>query len=290
MQVCLENILVFIVILSFYFLNKRFEKIENYIKISGNPENNSEELKKLSYQIETSIQIEWGKIIRWCFPEMKNDDEAWSFVKKLYEDKGLKLDEDASLFRKYFSFVEFYDGVSGMNMVWSNQYMRFLKEMEVLGFLFKEGDSHEEYLFDKFPDNHITRLMVVSPSFIGFHSNLPDGFMGDEDKISQFPYYAIVSFFANIQKNSGTIWGGMAMVKKFPKNIQDVFDKFQIKYTPWDHEDYGTSTEANKELIKSKWLEDNDIELYNQEMRSHSFTSPYYTISTSISFFNPDDR
>jgi hypothetical protein len=134
--------------------------------------------------------------------------------------------------------------------------------------------------------------MIISPSFIGFRSDLPDGSMGDKDKISQFPYYSVINFFVDVQKNSDKIYGGNgnSMVKQFPEKLQQIFDKYQIKYDPSNYEDYGCSIDPKKELVKSKWLEEKGIELYQQSMKSHTFKTPYYTVNIRLKFFNPDDR
>ena len=129
--------------------------------------------------------------------------------------------------------------------------------------------------------------IVISPSFIGFKSELPDGYMGDEDKISQFPYYDMINFFLDVHKNSGTVWGAEYMVKTFPEEIQEFLDKFEFNYNPFDYEDYGTGVDSSKELVKSKWLEKKGIQLYNQKMRSHDFDGLYYSISIRFKFFGP---
>jgi len=80
------------------------------------------------------------------------------------------------------------------------------------------------------------------------------------------------------------------MVKKFPDRLQQLFDKYQVKYDPWDYEDYGCGGDPKKELSKSKWLEEEGIELYQQKMRSHTFKNPYFSITIRLKFFSPDDR
>lgn len=285
-------ILIVVAISIFYFIEKRFKQIENYINIPTDSPKNINDLKPISYQVGISIQPEWIKVIRWCFPKLKTDEEACGFVEGLQKDSELKLDQEASLFQKNFGFVEFYDGVSGLNPVWSTHDKGFKNSLEVWGGVFENGEKYKKRIWDKFPDNRIRRNMVISPRFIGFRSDLPDGDMGDEDMISQFPYDAVIHFFTDVQKNSDTRWGGESMVKKFPEKLQQVFDKYQVKYNPycWDYEDHGTGVDPDKELAKSKWLEEKGIELYNQKMRCHTFKNPYFTIIIRLKFFSPDDR
>jgi hypothetical protein len=283
-------IFIIAVVVAFYLIERRFKKIETYINVPEHTGKNSSALQPVSYQAGISVDPDWVEIIKWCFPKLKTDEEAWSFVKNLYKDPELKLDKAAGLFQKRFDFVEIYDAVSGINPIWSNHYKGFLNDLEIWGKVFDEGDGHKKDMWEMFPDNRIKRLMVISPNYIGFRSNLPDGDMGDEDKISQFPYYSVINFFTEVHQNSGTIWGGELMVKKFPKRIQEMFDKYKIEYDTWDFEDYGTGVDAKKEIVTSKWLESKGIELYDQKMRSHNFKSPYFNISIKLKFFRPDDR
>jgi hypothetical protein len=274
-------------------MEKRFKRIEKYVNLSNNSPENIDDIKPVSYQAEVSVDLEWGKVICWCFPKLKTNKEAWDFVDSLQEDSELKLDlnKGAGLFQKDFQFVEFYDGVSGLNPVWSYHSQGFTDDLEVKGWVLGDwGNSMK--IRNKFPDNRIHRLMVISPSFIGFRSDLPDGYMGDKDKISQFPYHSVINFFANFQKNSDKIGlePGNSMVKKFPEKLQQIFDKYQIKYDPSGYEDYGCGVGPKKELVKSKWLEEKGIELYQQRMKSHTFKTPYYTVTIRLKFFSPDDR
>jgi len=117
------------------------------------------------------------------------------------------LNKESGLFQRNFGFVEFYDGVSGLNPIWSDHYKGFTGELEVWGHVFEEGDGHKKRMWDKFPDNRIRGAMIISPNFIGFRSNLPDGSMGDEDKISQFPYYEVINFLQKYKKILGLYWG-----------------------------------------------------------------------------------
>ena len=106
--------------------------------------------------------------------------------------------------------------------------------------------------------------------------------------MSQFPYYAVTNFFADVHKNSGTTWGGELMVKTFPKHIQETCDTFGCKYDAWDYEDYGTGVDPTKEVVKSKWLKSKGIELYDQKMRSHRFKGQAYSVNISLKFFSPN--
>ncbi len=282
-------ILIAAAIVVFYFIEKRFKRIEIYINnIPANSNKNINDLKPISYQVEISIKPEWVKVIRWCFPELKTDHEAVVFMESLWKDPKLEIDRETSLLSaRPFGFVEFYDGVSGLNPIWSTYHNGFIKDLEVWGRVLDCGFM-PEYFRDKFPDSPIHQLMVISPSFLGFDSPFPSYEVEDKNKISQFPYDSVINFFVDVQKNIGRD----LMVKKFPEKLQQIFDKYQIKYDPLDYENYGVNPNycTQKEMVKSKWLEEKGIELYDQKMRSHTFRNPYFLINISLKFFSPDDR
>jgi hypothetical protein len=52
-----------------------------------------------------------------------------------------------------------------------------------------------------------------------------------------------------------------------------------VKYENWDFEDHGCGGDFNNKLIESKWLKENNVEICEQYMRSHIFTTPYYSIN-----------
>lgn len=267
-----------------YLIHRRFRKIERFIRKSELSEQPSD---ALSYQASIHIRPDWIKLIRWCFPNLKTDAEAKEFVKNLYDDTELKLDKELSLFEKDFSFVEFYDGVSGFNPIWSPDEKRFLDKLEVSGPVFHGKEGHTKSIADMFPDNRIARDFVVSPDFIGFRSNLPDGDMGDEDKAGRFPYGSVIQFFAELEPGHGA----NSMVKKFSPQMQALFDRFQTKYDPWDYEGHDTGVEASKQVEESTlWLEHAEIELYKQKMRSQTFNTPYFTVTIALKFFTAHDR
>jgi hypothetical protein len=279
-------ILIAVTIEVFYFIEKRFKQIETTIETHINiPE--IDDPKPISYQVDISIEPEWIKIIRWCFPKLKTDDETAEFMASLWKDPKLEINRETSLLcERCFGFVEFYDGVSGLNPIWSTYYKGFIKNLEVRGDVLDEGPGGIE-LRERFPDNFIGNGMVISPSVLGFLDNIVPGFeVEDRNKISQFPYESVINFFVDVQKNIGRD----LMVKKFPEKLQQTFDEYQIKYDPWDIEDWGVGVKPDKNLEKSKWLEEKGIELYRQQMRGHSFKTPYFTIYITLKFFRPGER
>ena len=276
--------LIFIFVLFFFFLQWWFEK--KYFLVPKS--------RGFSYQVRIVLAIEWIEIIRWCFPELKTKEEAWEFIHSLYNDSNLGLIEGGGLFQKNFIFVEIYDGVSGLNLNWVDNYKEFKGELEIQDYVFTGKDQRNIpiALWEKFRGNPLSRRMVISPYLIGFRSDLPDGDMGENDKISKIPYPDIVGFFADVYRNAGGLSAEERAVKKFPDALQKYLEKCHVKYNLQDYEDYGTGVEFHKEEFKyeSKWLKRKDIELYDQRMKSHIFKTPYYSISLQMKFFNFQDR
>ncbi len=242
------------------------------------------ESKPKAYKVFISMQPNWTKVIQWCFKDLKSDKQAWEFVANLFDDKDLKIDKKKSLYHGAADFDHFVDEHSGLNIIWSYNRQCFVEELELKQNVFTEGDGSKYRLWDKFPDNRIGWPMLISPDRIAFWSELPDGDPTEETTLSYFPYGDVMRLFASIATNLGN-WSSNRMIKTFPKNIQEAFKKYEIEYDPWDYEDYGTGVPANKELVESEWLKQNNIELYDQRMRSHSFKSPYYTIRIRHDFF-----
>jgi len=274
-----------LVIFFLYFVEGRFKRIEKHINISNRP-SDVDLSQPVSYEVEVIVEPDWLEVIKWCFPNLKIWKEVNKFAEELFDDKDLKLDKEKSLFNKSaFVFTEFYDAVSGLNPIWSYHYKSFIDEVRVLGWVFAPSDEFGKSIWDKFPSNRIRRLMSISPAGIGFRSDLPDGAMLDEDFVGQFPYSRVISFFADVERYSGAIWGGNLMIKKFPKDLQELFEKHHVVYDPWNYEDYGTGIEAKQDLVKSEWLEAKGVEMYDQKMKSHTFKMPTYTVTIRMRFF-----
>lgn len=278
----LSGLLYLLVYIYSLGINQRLRKVENALSILEDPSETEARVKPVSYKMDLSIEPDWFNIIGKLFPDLKNSKQAPVFINNLLEDKALKIDKDESLWLQWFSFTIFYDGISALTQVWSQYHKTFIDEVEVRGYILKSRGLDE-----KFPDNNINHPVVITPNYIGFHTVLPDGEVMDEDKISQIPFWKILEFFIEVQKNSGTIWEAKLAVKKFPKNIQKLLEKHNVKYDPWDYEDYGTGVDFKKDIVKSKWLESQGIELYDQKVRSHTFRTSCYSIHFSINFFEP---
>lgn len=127
---------------SVYDLRKKIKVFENAV----------------SSRISITVLPEWFEIVKWCFPNLKTDDEVVDFVKELRRE--FHFDQESSFYLKDFGFVAFYDGVSGLHTCWSTDLKGFLSEMEIQGSVF-EGDSSD--LYEKFPGNKILVNIRIAP-------------------------------------------------------------------------------------------------------------------------------
>jgi hypothetical protein len=241
-----------IVIYLFYTTNQRLRKVESALGLLNDPTKEEETKKPVSFRVSVSINVKWIEIIKWCFPDLKTDDQVGDFVKTLYNDPDLELKKGEGLFQESFSFVEFCDGLSGINQIWSDYHKTFRDNMEIRGYIF-EGSLR---LYQRFPENKIGTGFRVRPDFIGFESILPDGDLMEKDKISQIPFYDMIEYFNKIHVNPDSSKND---ANKFPKTLQDKFDKYGVKCETWT-DDFG--------------------------LGGNHFVTPYYSISLDMTFFD----
>jgi len=269
-----------------YFLiveqNKKFRKVENAVGLLDNSTSQEELFKTPTYKLEIILEPNWHEIITKLAKENKTDVKF--LLKEVENDKKLNLLEEQRLYGKIFRFVYFYDGISHSEQVWSDHYKTFIDDMEIRGNIFHSGNMFSG-LGDKNEKTKLSNRIVITPSYVGFHTVLPDGNVMEDDKLSIFPFGEIDQFFIKLHKNIG-LWGPMHKIKKFPQNLAQEFEKNKIKYEDWDYEDYGCGGDAKEDLIESDWTKKNNIEVCDQKMRSQIFTSPFYTIRLRMEIFD----
>lgn len=235
----------------------------------------------LSYKVNIGIAPVWERIIQLCFPEIKDEKEARKFINRLFYDQKLNLNKEKSLVINPIDMIEFYDAVSGLNFSWHNQDKEFLRDLEVIGFMFHQNDECKESLEEKFPDNSfVCTRIAISPSGISFKT------ANDIENIASFPYYEVMTFFLNVQKHS---LRGNFMVKQFPSQLQEIFIEHGIQYKP-DLPIYINPRKLDLKPSESKWLKENGIEMYEQAVGGHFFETKYYSIYLDIEFFSPPNR
>ncbi len=241
-----------VVIYFFYQNHQRLRRIESSLGLLSDPTKEEEAKKPVSFKVRISVDVKWIEIIKWCFPDLKDDDQAWNFIENLSKEPDLDFKKDGGLFREFFSFLEFCDGLSGMNQIWSEYHKTFRDDLEIRGYIFEDSLK----LHQRFPENKIGTNFCVRPDYIGFESNLPDGDLMEKDKISQIPFYDIINYFKQVHVNPD--WSKDS-ANKFPKALQDKLDKHGVQYETWT-DDLG--------------------------LGGNRFATPYYSISIDMTFFD----
>jgi hypothetical protein len=275
------GILLYLVILE---QNKRFRRIENVVGILNDPTPQEEIFKTPAYKLDIVLEPNWSGIIEKLARDNKTDTDK--FVAEIKSDKNLNIDNDKSLCGKLFRFVYFHDGVSHLEQVWSDYHKTFIDEMEIRGRIFESKDtfSFSWIANKKYKDNNISNTIVMTPDYIGFDTILPDGTVMEEDKLSVIPFGKIIQLLLDLHKNIG-VWGAMYRIKKFPQELIQEFEKSNIKYEDWDYEDYGCGGDAKEELIESEWTQKNGVEICDQKMKSHIFSTPFYIVRVKMEIF-----
>lgn len=257
---------------------QRFRRVEEVLSLLN---------ENLTYKLVLVISPDWQAVLEKLAKDANRDPEK--FINEIMRDEELKIEEGKGLFGKEFRFVCFYDGASGLEQIWSDYHGTFVDDIEVIGHIFEgkwlpwEGEGYRKY-----KDNYISKYLVIKPHFIGFHTILPlieD--VAPDDKLAQMPFQEIISFFIDMYRhlrNTG-LWVPMYGIKKFPRKLQEEFDKYKVEYDKSAYEDYGTDIEFNERIIESEWAKKNGMEIYNQEMLSHRFTTPYYSIRIRMEVF-----
>ncbi|NCC70256.1 hypothetical protein EOM09_01605 [bacterium] len=223
-----------------------------------------------SYKLGLTILPNWIEIIKKI-----SNDENLSFEKVLNDIKNIKKD----LYRKNFTFTIFYNSLSGIEQIWSKYNTDFVNDLEIIGTLFSSD------LDDSYPDSNLNNFITINPSYIGFPNVLPDNSLLEEEKIGEIPFDEIIDFFIKLDRNLSD--SSMYQIKKFPKELEDQFKKYNIEYDSSASDDRrGLQDEPKKDLFDFKYLKENGIEIYKQRIRYHTFKNPYYSISFDIEFFN----
>lgn len=201
-----------------WMIQKRFEKIEKII---------SKEERPISYKIGLSICPKWHEIIKWCFPER----DSREVVDEIHRE--FKIDIGESLYQREFKFKHFYEGVSGLEMIWSDYHKTFVDKMRIWERIFTDIESMDG-IAKKYDDNKIGYSIMITPEFIGFPSF--DDFVPDENKIASFPYTDVVNYFSDVAKGSERKGSSLG---DFPPALQKKLNEYNIKYEPDRYGDFG---------------------------------------------------
>lgn len=268
----------------FWIINEQEKRYAKTIQTLAKYIDDKNGNKPASYKIDIGIRPNWYEITKYLAKELKVSEEE--FQKEILDNKKLGIVEGKGLFGKGFRFVYFYDPISGLEQIWSDYDKTFLDEMEISGAIFASEETDLLFLErnkvpKKFRRCKIFNPILISPSSIGFDTA---GLIGYSEKIQEFPFGVLISFLKDLHKNIG-LWGPMYKIKSFPKELEEEFKKYGVKYEDWCYEDYGTGVEARNDLIDSEWAKKHGVELYNQKMRTQVFTTPFMTLRITMDFF-----
>lgn len=191
----------------------------------------------ISYKLDISVGVDWGGVIRECFPDLKDNQSTWDFVRNLYQDEKLDMDKDSSLYQQpisFFDFTMFRDGLSGLEQVWSRHHNAFVDELLVRGRVF---DGSRQSLETKFKDNPISRDIFINPNFIAFEHILPDGHRmpdsspEENDKISKIPFWEVFYEIQRFHRSKKGTDETLELPDKLKKEMQKLGVSFDMDYS-----------------------------------------------------------
>ena len=200
-------------------------------------ENDIRRIMPVSYKLDISIEVGWAGVIETCFPELKDKQSVWDFVNRLYEDPGLDIDKESSLFQQpisLFGFTMFRDGLSGLEQVWSAHHNRFVNDLLVRGKVFNGSWSALE---QKFKNNPISRDIFIGPDFIAFEHILPDGFREpnstphEKDKISKIPFWEVFDEIVKFNRCKKGLDDTLEFSDKLKEEMQKLGVTFDMDYS-----------------------------------------------------------
>lgn len=120
----------------------------------------------LSHKLSITLRPKWREILTRLAEQ--SGKSYVKFYKEITENIRLKIKEGEGLWSKSFSFVYFYDAVSGMEQTWSSHEKSFVDDMGVEGHIFAEEYGTGPVYPQKYENNNITNPLIITPSSIGF--------------------------------------------------------------------------------------------------------------------------
>ncbi|MBN2087896.1 hypothetical protein JW758_06140 [Candidatus Peregrinibacteria bacterium] len=275
---------IFVGIMLFWIISEQEKRHSQKIRTVADYVDNKEKEKPISYKIDVVVNPNWHEILMHFAKELKMSES--DVQKEIFKNKKMGIMEEKGLYGKGFRFVNFYNGISNLEQIWSDYHKTFLDDMEIRGGVFgdKDGFFYSFNLHKKIPKKFknckLFNPILISPKSIGFDTA---GLIGYSEKIQEFPFWEIFRFLKDINKNVG-LGCEMNKIKKFSKELEKTFKKYKVKYEDWNYEDYGTGVEPKEKLVESEWATKNKIEICDQTMRAHVFASQFMTIRLRLEF------
>ena len=242
-----------------------------------------------SYKLEVAVWPEWDKI----FGKLSGSNDWWN---QLGEDekKELRARASESISWKEFYFVEFYDSLNGLQMLWSDHRKTFVDDYEIHGSILPDNTLTAKNLMDAMGiidadggacSERRLPLSCVSASGISFSRHYNKKVEATYIDFPNTPFRQIKELLIEIAKIDRL--SPMRGIKRFPNNLQERLDEQKVTYRPdppWDDEggyraDYfGDVYEYDGE----KALPDGLV-LFMEQAGHHVFETEYYKLRLCIS-------
>ncbi len=238
----------------------------------------------LSYRIDFTIEPRWEEILARLTKQ--NNQVPGTFYKSIVGNKKLKIKKGEGLWSKEFYFKYFYDAVSGMGQIWSDNAKTFVPSLEVRGHVFaEEYGSYPLRLREKYEDKDISRQFVITPGSIGV---LEDSMFDAVDNWSEIPIYEIIHVLKETHRFAP--WLPMYRVKAFPPDVKKEMIKHKVKYgdDTFIHDPAGEG--LSDVVVKSVALKKIGLKLYDQRMELHCLRAPYLVTYFRIEVFEAPTR
>ena len=240
--------------------------------------------KKLpAYRIRLNVCPKWEAIIPITLRD--NIVSTDNIIHRILNDPELEIDKDQSLYGKEFSYTVFTDEATGVTQIWSNQYKTFMDEFEIFGHVIDGNIKKIQQKYNIKDEDINNRGLIIKPWEMGYaHQWVPDVSM--DRVLSEIPYGLIIEHLKNLH----AVWGNaMKGILKFPEELQNEFEKSGVKYETWDVQDWGTGNGFQGKPFEPKYakhVKKSGFEISDDTMRSHGFSTKYYSIYVNIEFFD----
>lgn len=229
--------IIFVGIGLLYYFSSVAQKIDTVLDELGINlrENDIRRILPVSYKLGISIFVDWNSVIRKCFPDLKDNESALEFVRKVYENEELAINTNTSLERQaIFDFTFFRDGISGLEQVWSKHHNDFVDQLLVRGRVF---DCSRSILDEKFKNNPISKDIFISLTDIAFEhalpggNRLPDGTPEERDKISKIPFWEVFHEIVRFHRSKKGTDDTLEFSGKLKKEMQKLGVTFDMDYS-----------------------------------------------------------
>lgn len=277
------NIILSIILVSGYLFYNMLSTVKSIGSESKRTIKNLEkriylsEKKSPSFKIETIVEPNWNKILL----KALNDNSKDKIIDRIISQY------EPLLYGKSFRWVEYNNGYSGMDMIYSDHHKTFVGGKGVVGELFKN------IIFENLnnPELNNTKLLdefKATPKYMGFISDLDFNDVMGKDRLSVFPYDQIIDFLHDINKHLGDIMDAMTPIKAFPKDIHKELKKGRVQYLADNghNEVYYNNESETIDISEYEWAMKNGIEFYADFIFYHIFKTEYSTLKIRINHYN----